>query len=338
MRLCILRSRSRTLSYEPAKNTGRTRRARRIFFVGLVIAFTISPERSPVAESIQILYQSIGLSPGSQFADPLGIFFDTTRSECYVADTGNNRVVVFDAEGTPIYSFPHRIAADGNTKPGSPTSLVVDSMGRIYLVDLAVDYIDVLDPRGSRIRKIYPPESGGKSVRFNRVALGPEDHVYATLANDAHKIAVIDGSLSIAKVISLHASSTERSCVSSIAVDASKNIYVTDPCAPEMVQIYDPSGKLLRSFGGADAGQGNFSLPSGIAVMSNGDIWVVDTIRQIASRFSNSGEFLTYIGGRGTGPGAFNFPSALATDGVGRLFVLERAGSRYQCFQLSESD
>jgi sugar lactone lactonase YvrE len=313
-------------------------RTRGLLFASLVICFTIIPQRVSRAEPAKVLYQNAGINPGAQFSRPLGIFYDKIRGECYVADTGNNQIVVFDVKGTPIYSFPHRIAADGNTRPGSPTSLVVDRTGRIFLVDLAVDYINVLDPRGRRIQKIHPPEGGGKSERFNRVALGPEDQVYATLVNDTHKIAVIDGSLSIAEVISLDAPSADRSCISSIAVDASKNIYVTDPCAPEMVQIYDPSGKLLRSFGGPDAGHGNFSLPTGIAVMSNGDIWVVDTIRQIASRFSNGGEFLTYIGGRGTAPGAFNFPSALATDGVGRLFVLERAGNRYQCFQLSGSD
>jgi tripartite motif-containing protein 71 len=122
-------------------------------------------------------------------------------------------------------------------------------------------------------------------------------------------------------------------------VDDSSNIYITDPCATgTMVQIYDASGKFLNGFGKHSAGLENFSFPAGIVVLSNGTIWVLDTIRQIASHFKNDGEFLTYIGGRGNQPGAFDYPSGMATDGTGLLFVLERAGSRYQCFRLSGSE
>jgi len=77
----------------------------------------------------------------------------------------------------------------------------------------------------------------------------------------------------------------------------------------------------------------NFSFPAGIEVTPNGDIWIVDTLRQVASHFTIEGEFLAYIGGKGSGPGEFEYPSDLTTDGMGRVFVLERGGNRYQCFQ-----
>jgi hypothetical protein len=104
-----------------------------------------------------------------------------------------------------------------------------------------------------------------------------------------------------------------------------------------MVQIYERDGSLGREFGGHDTGFDNFSFSAGIAAMNNGDLWIVDSIRQVASRFTQEGKFLAYIGGKGSQPGAFEYPSAVATDGESRVFVLERMGNRYQCFRVGEN-
>jgi len=298
----------------------------------LTVPSVVWPEITP-----KVLYQSVGLSPGEQYSRPLGIFYDKTRRECYVADTGNHQVVICDENGTAFYRFPHRLSEGDTPKLGEPTDLVVDRSGRIFLVDGVVDYIDVLDHRGRRIQKITPPEDNGEeAVRFKALALGPGDEVYAALSSSVHTVVVIDSALTIRREIVLAAPETEGGCISGIAVDDSSNIYITDPCAKTtMVQIYDANGRFLNGFGEHSAGLENFSFPAGIVVMNNGNIWVLDTIRQIASCFSIDGEFITYIGGRGSQPGAFDFPSALATDGTGLLFVLERAGNRYQCFRVS---
>ena len=292
------------------------------------------PESPP-----KLLYQSVGISPGIHYSRPMGIFYDVSRKECYVADTGNNQIVVCDENGTAFYRFPHRISEDDESKPGEPKELVVDHSGRIFLVDRIVNYIDVLDLRGRRIQKIYPAANQCEEpARFIALALGPDNDVYAALSCGVPTVSIIDSALNIRRDVVLAAPKSEDTCISGIAVDMSGNIYITDPCATKMVQIYDADGKLLNDFGEHNAGLENFSFPSGIVVMSNGNIWVLDTIRHIASCFSKDGEFITYIGGRGGQPGGFNFPSALSTDGTGLLFILERAGNRYQCFQLSGSE
>lgn len=296
------------------------------------------PSSSRPENKWQVLYQSVGSSPGTRYSRPLGIFFDKNRKECYVADTGNHQVVVCDEKGTPIYRFPHRISDGDEPKLGEPTGLVVDHSGRIFLIDGTVDYIDVLDHRGRRIRKVYPPDDVCEEpVRFKSVALGPDDEVYAALSCSDPSVVVIDAELGIDRVIRLDAPGEERACISGLAVDDSSDIYITDPCGTTMVQIYDARGRFKGGFGKHTAGFDNFSFPLGIVVMANGDIWVLDSIRQVASCFSNDREFVTYIGGRGSHPGAFDFPSAMATDGVNLLFVLERAGNRYQCFRFSGS-
>jgi hypothetical protein len=101
-----------------------------------------------------------------------------------------------------------------------------------------------------------------------------------------------------------------------------------------MVQVYDSHGSYVRGFGRHDSGFENFSFPSGIAVMPDGRLWIVDAIRQVATCFTAEGDFISYIGGKGAQPGAFDYPSDISTDGKDRLFVLEREGDRYQCFQI----
>jgi hypothetical protein len=102
------------------------------------------------------------------------------------------------------------------------------------------------------------------------------------------------------------------------------------------VQLYSPEGELVRAFGKHDTGFENFAFPAGLVVTNNGDLWVVDTIRQVVSRFNQEGKLLAMIGGKGSQPGAFEYPSAVATDGASLLFVLERQGSRYQCLRIND--
>ncbi|UCH83347.1 MAG: hypothetical protein JSW50_12925 [Candidatus Latescibacterota bacterium] len=306
----------------------------------LVLALLTTPSSVYPQGKPKVLYQSVGLSPGVRYSRPLGIFYDKNRRECYVADTGNHQVVVCDDNGTAFYRFLHRITDGDKPTLGEPTGLVVDRSGRIFLLDGAVEFIDVLDHRGRRIQKVFPPVYDGEDpLRFKALALGPDEEVYAALSSSIHTVVVIDSALNIRREIVLDAPGSQDACISAIAVDDSSNIYITDPCATEtMVQIYDANGKFLSGFGEHSAGLENFSFPAGIVVLANGNMWVLDTIRQIASCFSSDGEFITYIGGRGNQPGAFDFPSALTTDGFGLLFVLERAGCRYQCFRLPENE
>ena len=288
----------------------------------------------------ELLHVGNGFSPGTDLSRPLGVFFDNTQNECYVADTGNHQVVVFDDNGMPIFRFYHHVTVNGEKRLGEPTNLVVDAEGQIYVTDALVPYLDILDRNGRRITTVAPPyDECGQQVRFDGVAIGPDHRVYAALSCDgARMVAVIGLDLELERLIRLRSDDLGRSCVTGLDVDGQGNFYVTDPCAELMVQIYDASGQFLSGFGRHDSGFENFSHPVGIAVMPDGKMWVVDSIRQVVSCFSPRGEFISYVGGKGNHPGAFNYPSGIDTDGKDRLFVVERAGNRYQCFRIIEDD
>jgi DNA-binding beta-propeller fold protein YncE len=209
----------------------------------------------------------------------------------------------------------------------------------MYVADALAPYVDVLDHRGRMVGRIEPPrDENGDPARFGCLALGNDGRVYATLSGVKTRVAVFGDDLSITRVIALDAPKAERSHVTAMTVGPDGRIYVTDPFGAKMVQVFDAEGRYVTGFGEHDSGFENFSFPSGIVLMDNGNLWVVDSIRQVASCFSPEGEFITYVGGKGSGPGAFNFPSSIASDGENFLFVLEKGGNRFQCFEFGESE
>jgi sugar lactone lactonase YvrE len=302
---------------------------RRGFFVSLiVILFTIAGPvlAEPTAEPI---FLSRGFGGSDGFDRPMDVAFDPDQELCYVADTGRHRVVVLDARGFPVFRFDHFV---GRGELGEPKSICVDRRGRILLTDATVPYVDVLTSRGRSIARVLPPKGFD---RFDALALGPGDTVVATLAGPRKAIALIPPALEPVEVIELELLDGERPFLVSVAATQDGRFVVADPGASRFIQIFDRKGRLLRSFGLHDTGEGNFSFPSDLAVTDEGVLWVVDQIRQTVSAFTLEGEFLWSFGGRGAQAGAFDYPVALATDRRDRLFVLERVGKRLQGFRLS---
>ncbi|HEU0317283.1 MAG TPA: hypothetical protein VFR49_08135, partial [Solirubrobacteraceae bacterium] len=64
-----------------------------------------------------------------------------------------------------------------------------------------------------------------------------------------------------------------------LAVDGAGNSYVADT-ANNRIQVYGPSGLLLREWGSSGRGGGNFAGPRGVATDATGELVVADTANQ----------------------------------------------------------
>jgi sugar lactone lactonase YvrE len=308
------------------------------FFATSLLLFTVAVSHAQSETQVRPLYEGVGSNYSTPLEDPMGIYFDRVKNEVYVADTGNGMVVIFNESGMPVYRFRHDVRnARGRLVRGEPMSTVVDEKGTIYLVDSQAPYVDVLDQRGRSQGHIeVPADNCGQPERFTLLAIDDKQTVYAVTGCKAPRVAVIEDGETVARMITLHDPEADRSCITGFAVGADGRFYLTDACAPRMVQIYGPDGALAMAFGKHDTGYDNFAFPAGIAVSPDGGMWIADSIRQVVSHFDHEGKLLTMIGGKGTQPGSFEYPSAVATDGASRLFVLERQGRRYQCLQVQE--
>ncbi len=127
------------------------------------------------------------------------------------------------------------------------------------------------------------------------------------------------------------------------AVDWDGNVYIIERDAHRIVKLSPKLDKFLLQIGttgerGNDAT--HLDLPSGIAVLRNGNIVVTDGYgNNRVILFSKDGKFIKQVakgaGGpqdKGTGRGEWNLPHKLAVDADENLYIIDREGHRVQVF------
>jgi len=117
-----------------------------------------------------------------------------------------------------------------------------------------------------------------------------------------------------------------------LAVDSEDNIYVTD-LGNSRVQKFDEQGTYVRSWGSQGSGPGEFSHPSGIAVIDD-YVFIVDRALDTVQKFDNLGNFVMQWGGFGSGNGEFRSPNGIAISDDKFVYVVDTGNNRIQKFTL----
>jgi DNA-binding beta-propeller fold protein YncE len=78
-----------------------------------------------------------------------------------------------------------------------------------------------------------------------------------------------------------------------VAWDAQGNIYVADGYGNSRVAKYDRNGKWIKNWGSRGAGQGQFNIVHGIAIDSQGNVYVGDEGNKRVQVFDADGNFKT---------------------------------------------
>jgi DNA-binding beta-propeller fold protein YncE len=110
-----------------------------------------------------------------------------------------------------------------------------------------------------------------------------------------------------------------------------KLLYVVDTLG-NRVEVFDLSGKKLRSFGKQGGGNGEFNYPTDLAVDAKGDLYVMDTLNFRVQIFDKDGTFISMFGGNGTAVGSFMKPKGIAVDSEGHIWVSDGFRNTVQVF------
>jgi tripartite motif-containing protein 71 len=226
-------------------------------------------------DSKKLITQGVG-----KLNEPNGISFGGPDGLIYVADTWNNRIQEFTNSGKSKKIFT---SDDGFF---APRELVVDPIGDVYVADTGHHRIVKFDPTGKQIRSwgAVDPKTGasvpGKKLgEFNEpigLALDKAGNLYvADRLNFRIQVINSDG-----KTISswpVNGWSKEQVDMEPhLALDQVNGlIYATDGRGKK-VYCYHLDGTLVSTIENDSTGNPLFSVPLGIGIDGNGNVYVVD--------------------------------------------------------------
>ena len=123
-----------------------------------------------------------------------------------------------------------------------------------------------------------------------------------------------------------------------VAIDRENRfLYVADT-GNDVVDVFDAdSYKLLRQIGKPSrkhdqTDPGTFSLPEGVAVDKDGNVYVTDTFNNRVEIFDADGEFISTFGKNGDGPADLERPKGIAVDCDGHIWVVDAAQNLVKVF------
>jgi len=209
----------------------------------------------------------------------------------------------------------------------------VDSKGKIYAADQAVGAVFIFDPESKGHVEMI---AHGRQANFSMIA--------GLALDDDDRLFVADTSLRHVVVFSpqhqQEATFGGEVLVrpSGVALDRENRfVYVADT-GNDVVDVFDAdSYKFLRQIGKPSrkhdqADPGTFSLPMGVAVDSDGNVFVTDTFNDRVEVFDADGQFISTFGKNGDGPADFERPKGIAIDSDGHIWVVDATQNRVKVF------
>jgi uncharacterized protein (TIGR03663 family) len=197
--------------------------------------------------SVLPLLATQAIGSAEELAQPTGLAVDR-QGRVYVADTGNHRIQVFDADGSleqTIGSF-----GQGEGQFHEPRGVAVDRQGNIYVADTWNARIVKLSRSGRWLRTWGEgDEDLGNGRMVTRTGATQEGNLQAPLGFFGPR---------------------------GVAVDADGNVYIVDTGNKRIV-VTDDEGTYLYQWGAAGSEAGKFNEPTTIAFDSGGNAYVADT-------------------------------------------------------------
>jgi sugar lactone lactonase YvrE len=220
-------------------------------------------------------------SGNGQLSDPEAIA--VSGGDVYVADAGNNRVEEFTTAGQFVRTIGG--PGTGNGQFTDPEGVAVNSSGDLYVADTAGNRVEEFSGTGSFLSTITAGMSNPQGLA---VDASGDLWVAQNGMTDTSADAVIEYSPTGTQLQSVGRGNTAEyggmSNPSDVALDASGNVYVTDPDY-DLVEEFSDDSLYEGEFGtpsvtdgvaSASGSGGTLYLPSAVAVDAAGDVFVAD--------------------------------------------------------------
>lgn len=211
------------------------------------------------------------------------------NGEIYIADVGNNRIQVFDANNTFVREFGAGIGAVGSLK--YPTGADVDSDGNVYVAEAQNNRVQIFDPAGTSLATIgsYGFGDGLFNFAYNPQDVRVDDDGLIYIM-DKSRIQVFTNTFSYSRSISSPGSGEDQLSSTLCMTFSGSNIMVAD--LPGTIKVFDrTTGAFIRSFGNTGSDEEKITYAYHLTSDDDGNAYVIDNVNAIKV-YDPSGAFV----------------------------------------------
>lgn len=253
------------------------------------------------------------------------------QGRIYVTDVSAAAVYVFDSTSGTLGVWDR---AEGLASFRSPTGIALGPGGRVLVADAELGLVAQLDRDGN------PAKSIGRGVLQRPTGLAfdaARGRIYVADTH-AHDIKVFDEQGVLQSVIGRRGSGEGEFNFPTYLTLAAGELYVTDSMNSRIQVLSLEDGRVRLRFGALGLYVGNLVRPKGVAVDSDGNIYVVESYYDHLLVFNRHGDFLMGFGGAGQATGRFFLPAGVWVDRRDRVFVADTMNGRVVLFQYLGGD
>jgi sugar lactone lactonase YvrE len=266
-----------------------------------------------------------------QFSFPMGLTWDETRKEIFIADTGNDRIVRLTPEGRFVAQhggFGLAFKDHSEEREDSldePYDVAIGGFSEFYVSDQNNNRISVFDSYQSYKGKLYPPEND----RRNRL-----DRPRGIKVDSENNIWVVDGRADTIIKISANGdrlfelggygySKFQLRNPNQIDINHHGEIFIADQ-GNGRIAVFDRLGSFLRDM------KDHLKAPAGVAIDTDGLLIICDDETNEMGIYTPRGTRISYLDRAADGSG-FRRPSDLAVNNS-HIFLLDSGNHRVVAF------
>jgi DNA-binding beta-propeller fold protein YncE len=272
-----------------------------------------------------------------QFVRPHDLDFSPSEDKLYIVDRDNDRIQVFDKNGTFLFKWGETGEGDGEFT--LPYGLDVDKAGNVWVADRGNNRIQKFDAEGNFLLAFGTEGEGEREFRELR-HVGVDDNLKYVYAVDSenHRIQVFDINGTFIKSFgTLGAEAGQFNVPVTVVIDSKGNLFVNER-GNERIQKLDSEGNPILMWGGKGSGHRQFCHSEHMAVDKQDNIYVADpqsdpgcSLEASIKKFDNLGNFLTMWKVIPAGQEQAD-PEHIAVDSEGKVYVSERGNHRIQVY------
>lgn len=256
---------------------------------------------------------------GTAFSGPSGVAIDSSGN-ILVSNTQQDKIEKYDSSGNFISSFGS--TGSGNNQFSSPYSIAVDSSGNIFIADAGNNRVQKFDSSFNYVATIT---GSGSAFNFPQgVAIDSSNNLFV-LDSTNNRVQEFDSDGTFVRTIT--GSGGAWNYPEAMTVDSSGNLYVGDS-GNDRIQVFDSNGTYKQQFGSSGTSLGQFQYVTGLAMNSDGILFIGDQNRIQKVTFDRSVATVTISNF------VDNILSGTATDSLSALTSIQYAvdsGSYQNC-------